>query len=349
MTRFAPFSRRGFTLVELLVVIAVIGTLVGLLLPAVQSAREASRQSVCASNVKQMGLAILNYESANRVLPPGTVYVAGVTDTGTDTSATRQGVPNFGLAVMILPFNENQKLYDTLAVLTGSNALNSSIVFPHYHWVNKVTAATRQTPIPVYMCPSDVMGNVNRSISASYPSAKLNYAGVAGYSGADQADRPTMSGTSSWPVFNFRPNSTSDSGKVDRRRGVFGGGSRTKTSQILDGTSKTLMLVERDGGAASPTVAKISTRQAAMWIGIINTRYPSGPLTNVNNTTTGRINGSASSGPGSLHAGFGATCCLADASVRFISGNIDGPLWETLGGIADGDVDDLGNRGKGDF
>ncbi len=64
--------RRGFTLVELLVVIAIIGTLVGLLLPAVQSAREAARRSACQNNMKQLGMSVLNYESTNKTLPPGT-------------------------------------------------------------------------------------------------------------------------------------------------------------------------------------------------------------------------------------------------------------------------------------
>jgi prepilin-type N-terminal cleavage/methylation domain-containing protein len=62
-------TTRGFTLVELLVVIAIIGTLVGLLLPAVQSAREAARQSACQNNLKQLGIAAHNYESVNKRLP----------------------------------------------------------------------------------------------------------------------------------------------------------------------------------------------------------------------------------------------------------------------------------------
>ncbi|WP_218933240.1 DUF1559 domain-containing protein [Roseimaritima multifibrata] len=116
--------RSGFTLVELLVVIAIIGVLVGLLLPAVQAAREAARRMQCSNNLKQIGLALHNYESTHRVLPPGGV---------SSNSATPH--------TLILPYieaNNSFQLFDFSLDLNSSSA-NS--------------AAVRQT-LDIYQCPS---------------------------------------------------------------------------------------------------------------------------------------------------------------------------------------------------
>jgi prepilin-type N-terminal cleavage/methylation domain-containing protein len=98
-----PFSPQpGFTLVELLVVIAIIGTLVGLLLPAVQAAREAARTSTCSNNLKQVGLALHSYVTAQQKLPPGS-NIVGAT----------QNDYGHNYLVFILPYMEEQPLYDS--------------------------------------------------------------------------------------------------------------------------------------------------------------------------------------------------------------------------------------------
>jgi prepilin-type N-terminal cleavage/methylation domain-containing protein len=119
--------RLAFTLVELLVVIAIIGILIALLLPAVQAAREAARRLHCSNNLKQMGLALHNYESANRVFPSGS------RSHRSDNSWTW----GHAWAVCILPFAEQNALYDQFDMV-GVNS-------PH-------TGLTRTTPTTGACC-----------------------------------------------------------------------------------------------------------------------------------------------------------------------------------------------------
>ncbi len=96
-------NRSAFTLVELLVVIAIIGVMVGLLLPAVQAAREAARRMSCGNNLKQIGLATHNYESAYRQMPPSRIEIGTA------------GAPNAhhaGWQLMVLPFLEQTALFE---------------------------------------------------------------------------------------------------------------------------------------------------------------------------------------------------------------------------------------------
>ena len=105
--RFEPL---GFTLVELLVVIAIIGVLVALLLPAIQAAREAARRSQCANNMRQLSLAVLNYESSRKELPPaGIAQVLKDPKFGVDIFNPLGGM-RFSWIVEILPFMEEQSL-----------------------------------------------------------------------------------------------------------------------------------------------------------------------------------------------------------------------------------------------
>src|SRR4051812_45390783 len=107
-------ARRGFTLIELLVVIAVIAVLISLLMPAVQSAREAGRRAQCKNNLHQIGLAIHNYEETHRVLPPA--YVGHPTKAGTIAGVTfpddnGNGASGFAWGAMLLPALEQLPLY----------------------------------------------------------------------------------------------------------------------------------------------------------------------------------------------------------------------------------------------
>jgi len=141
-------KRRGFTLIELLVVIAIIGVLIALLLPAVQAAREAARRSQCVNNLKQIGLALHNYESANGSLPPsGEAFSNEYPSLGWAT-----GPQNFSMKVRILPFLEQQAAFNTVnfAVTAIWGNGNASCIDGFY-----INQTIRATKINSYVCPSD--------------------------------------------------------------------------------------------------------------------------------------------------------------------------------------------------
>ncbi len=102
---------RGFTLVELLVVIAIIGVLVGLLLPAVQAAREAARRMSCSNNIRQCGLAVLNYESTYKMIPTGIGGTGGPSSINNPTTCNMQSI---SASVALLAFMEEGALYNQI-------------------------------------------------------------------------------------------------------------------------------------------------------------------------------------------------------------------------------------------
>ena len=144
MSVLSRTPRRGFTLIELLVVIAIIAVLIALLLPAVQAAREAARRSQCVNNLKQMGLAIANYESSNSVVPPHAMnptVQAGVGPTN-----------DFSMKARLLPYMEQTAIW---------NSLNQSFDF---NAAQHVTAGG--STIQAFLCPSD--SNKVARIGSSY-------------------------------------------------------------------------------------------------------------------------------------------------------------------------------------
>ena len=132
-------GRRGFTLIELLVVIAIIGVLVSLLLPAVQSAREAARRSQCVNNLKQMGLALQNYLDSMRSFPMG-VVARNVVD------CARRDHTAF---TMMLPYIEQQAIYNAINFDYAAANTQGGV----HAGATNFTAMSAQ--IAVYVCPSD--------------------------------------------------------------------------------------------------------------------------------------------------------------------------------------------------
>jgi prepilin-type N-terminal cleavage/methylation domain-containing protein len=187
-------TRRGFTLIELLVVIAIIAVLIALLLPAVQAAREAARRVQCTNNLKQLGLGLANYESANGSYPVALVYGVGI---GTCKSpGFGQGCQNTVWFVLMLPFIEQSALYNSFNASIGMEGPGTA---PVGFTLNSTVFTTK---IPSFQCPSDnqqtyTLANVGALVGASYTwsPSKGNYginAGNTDYGGVAFGAYPTL-------------------------------------------------------------------------------------------------------------------------------------------------------------
>ncbi len=153
--------RRAFTLVEILVIIAIIGVLVALLLPAVQAAREAARRMQCQNNLKQIGLALLNYESTHKQFPSG--YLSDLDASKNDTG------PGWGWATLILPQMEETTLFNSIHI---DRPIEDS------------SNTARLSVIPNYLCPTEDFRRTWTAKSSSGTAicdvGESNYVGVYG-------------------------------------------------------------------------------------------------------------------------------------------------------------------------
>jgi len=208
-------NRGGFTLVELLVVIAIIGTLVGLLLPAVQSAREAARRSACTNNLKQLGLGVLNFESARRRLPQANSNV--------NSSQGFSVVGGYSWVTAILPFLEETNLYTQIS----SNSSRLATVFS-----TTVNQTQAKTSLPQLVCPSFAGDKANATGNGVTGCAVTNYKGIAA-AGFGAANVPYSDGRQGGVITLEKYGSETTAPYT----GI-------SLAQITDGTSKTFMIGE---------------------------------------------------------------------------------------------------------
>ncbi len=217
MTHLPNRKRLAFTLVELLVVIAIIGILVALLLPAVQAAREAARLSQCKNQLRQVGLAMHNYESSYKKLPPGYDYAA-------DPAGNQLG---HGWTTFVLPFLEEPAIYDQI-----------DFDLPIFHPDNQIA---REVHLPILLCPTDDISPTGFIEMGPDRFAMSCY--VANFGTSTESD--TYQEVFGAPADGVMRDIDDASDASD---GVFYRGSKTRLAQITDGLSKTLMVGERQNG-----------------------------------------------------------------------------------------------------
>jgi prepilin-type N-terminal cleavage/methylation domain-containing protein/prepilin-type processing-associated H-X9-DG protein len=332
-------NRRGFTLVELLVVIAIIGTLVGLLLPAVQAARESARVSQCANNLKQLGLGLLNHHDAKQGFP-GAVGASKAAQRCTVSWISR-----------ILPYTEDMAVYSKIIFSSDYAGSSGSI------------STVKNVSLPSLLCPSSPLSP--KAVNKTY-CANPDWVQGASYvaiSGASNGDQTTSGGLI--PGFAETRINTVGSAYVSAGGLLFSNGEKPNVGPksnlklATDGASKTLLLGEQSdflvdtsgvkqtwlnsgyclgwlyGGWGEGTPPSIAYSTASGWTPAASSTMNTATIRwriNQKSGWTGYANGvQGNSGPPcyiqdnapltSAHAG-GVQVCMADGSVQILTDNM---------------------------
>ena len=336
----------GFTLVELLVVIAIIAVLIGLLLPAVQSAREAGRRSSCQNNMRQLGVALANFESSRRTLPP-----AFPGDLKSPYAAYPAYFHVWSVLAQLNPFLEQTAVHDMLDVsLPMYDPLNGYAIYP----TNRQACGTL---VPLFLCPSDR----GTAVSSAYGVTNMgptNYAACTGSGvntgaglgspwNADGAFQARVAqrlaaitdGTSKTAAFaeSLLGNGAESAG------GTAPGGSDVAYAYVPPGTALS------DAACAGASQWNVSNRRGFMWAsGEIRCGTYNHYLT-PNSRLYDCVTNDMAPGPGQYTAvGFraarsrhpgGATITMLDGAVRFVNDAVDASVWRAAGTRGGGEVD----------
>jgi prepilin-type N-terminal cleavage/methylation domain-containing protein/prepilin-type processing-associated H-X9-DG protein len=309
----------GFTLVELLVVIAIIGILVALLLPAVQAAREAARRAQCVNNLKQLGIAIQNLQTANRVLPPLAAYSGSMDLLG---DGPYRGVKGATIFYWMLPYLEETAVFDK-AKKDGQMAVVAATV-----------TGVATIPIRALLCPSDPTGAYSSGLAQS------NYGGAGEWAVSCYA--------ANYLVFGNPNAGTTSTGSKQLQLRTEGRASYGKT--FVDGTSKTIMFAERYASCGNTGDPEVYT-QSCLWGDSWEQFRPTFCVNDV--TQLPYIKGYLkclmfqdvphwyqtcdSRRAQTPHSGM-MQVCLADGSVRAISSSIADLIWQRACDPRDGEV-----------
>jgi prepilin-type N-terminal cleavage/methylation domain-containing protein len=356
--RTIPSIQGGFTLIELLVVIAIIAVLIALLLPAVQQAREAARRTQCKNNLKQLGLALMNFEGTYNKLPmAGQVPWARKGGDDAHMDFTGPFGPNW--AVMILPYLEQGPLYTLANVLSFPGVTVGTPTGSPPAGVNgNGWRSVVGTSVPAFICPSEA-NNATPFFNASVPGAangwaRGNYGVAAGYEDYDHVSGGAVYVSSQNPA---KAAGLSSSAVMCSNYGA-------RLADVTDGTSNTIMLAELRAGLSSddprgcwalgfPGASVINAGRGAynpspnnllggtaadggdeLQNGAVYCT-PAAAAKGMGCTTSGTLMTSAMSR--SMHIG-GVQTCHVDGSVHFVSNGIDQLNWCRLQCRADGQL-----------